>query len=111
MGNGFGTSEMHQKRGLKGSICLGACMLGTAVIGSGSAAAAETDTWLLVLQQQLDASVSCSYEHIVWVKSFELAGAVVIDGRVRCMDGREFYFTRPKPHLAFELRECEPAIC
>ena len=44
-------------------------------------------------------------------RTFELAGDTVIEGRVRCLDGREFDFTRPKPHLKFELRLCQPAVC
>lgn len=97
-------------RRTKRAIYLGICTFCALVISAGFAKAAG-EAWLLILQQQLAADLSCSYEHIVWVNSFELAGAEVIDGRVRCRDGREFYFTRPKPHLAYELRECEPAVC
>ena len=80
------------------------------VINAGWATAAD-DVWLLLLKQQLLDTRKCFFEHIVHVRTFELADVAVIDGRVRCMDGREFYFTRPKPHLAYELRECEPAVC
>ena len=97
-------------RRFKREIYLGACAFGIVVAGA-EAARPQTDTWLLILQQQLATDVSCTYEHIVQVSTFELAGAEVIDGRVRCRDGREFYFTRPKPHFAYELRECEPAVC
>lgn len=78
--------------------------------GAGFAPASD-EPWLAMLKQQLLDQKKCFYEHIVQIRTFELAGAEVIDGRARCMDGREFYFTRPKPHLAFELRECEPAVC
>ena len=74
-------------------------------------ASAEDTSWLRILQHQLRIEESCGYDHIVWVHTFELAGVEVIDGRVRCTDGREFYFTRPKPHLSYNLRQCEPAIC
>ena len=97
-------------RRLKRMTYLGVCTLGALVLDMGFAKA-QNHSWLPILQQQLATSVSCTYEHIVWVKAFELAGTEVIDGRVRCQDGREFYFTRPKPHLAYELRECEPAVC
>jgi hypothetical protein len=72
---------------------------------------AADQTWLVMLKEQLLNERKCFYEHIVHVRTFELAGAEVIDGRVRCRDGREYYFTRPKPHLAYVLRECEPAVC
>ncbi|MEZ5923223.1 MAG: hypothetical protein R3D57_02450 [Hyphomicrobiaceae bacterium] len=82
-----------------------------ALIGSASWATAADEPWLILLKEQLVTEKKCFFEHIVNIRTFELAGAEVIDGRVRCMDGREYYFTRPKPHLAFELRECEPALC
>lgn len=94
----------------KRAVYLSVCTFGALVISAGFAKA-QGETWLLILQLQLATGVSCTYEHIVWVNAFELAGAQVIDGRVRCRDGREFYFTRPKPHVAYELRECEPAVC
>ena len=97
-------------RRLKRMIYRGVCTFGAFVISAGFAKA-QNETWLVILQQQLSIGVSCTYEHIVWVNAFELAGTEVIDGRVRCRDGREFYFTRPKPHLSYELRECEPAVC
>lgn len=97
-------------RRCKRVICLSALTFGALIISAGFAKA-QGETWLVVLQQQLATGMSCTYAHIVWVNAFELAGSEVIDGRVRCRDGREFYFTRPKPHLAYELRECEPAVC
>jgi hypothetical protein len=81
------------------------------MIASTGFASASDEIWLVLLKRQLLDERKCYYEHIVYVRAFELAGAEVIDGRVHCMDGREYYFTRPKPHLAFALRECEPTVC
>ena len=31
--------------------------------------------------------------------------------RWRCADGREFDFSRPRPHQKFEIHLCQPAVC
>lgn len=68
-------------------------------------------TWQLILAQQLQGERQCKLDHIVAVRQFELAGDAVVEGRVRCADGREFDFSRAKMHLKFEIRLCQPAIC
>jgi len=74
-------------------------------------AADEERSWMPLLRQVLAAEKRCDLEHVVWVRELPVADTVALDGRVRCYDGREFDFSRPRPHLKFEVRLCQPAVC
>ena len=74
---------MHKRKRILLFLALAVSML---VINAGWATAGD-DASLFLLKQQLLDTRKCFFEHIVYVRTFELAGAAVIDGRVRCMDG------------------------
>jgi hypothetical protein len=69
------------------------------------------ETWRTTLKLQLEAEKNCRLQTYVSVR--ELPAGVVggIEGRVRCVDGREYDFTRQKAHQKFDIRLCQPAVC
>ena len=71
----------------------------------------SNELWRLALNAQLQSEKRCRLDDMLHSRSFQLAGMTVVEGRIRCTDGREFTFTRPKPHLKFELRLCQPTVC
>jgi len=71
----------------------------------------EEEDWLNPLRLQIRGSHGCDVAHLVSVRKLPLAGEVTIEGRLRCLDGREYEFTRPKKHLKFDIRLCQPTIC
>jgi hypothetical protein len=74
-------------------------------------ATADDTIWKTVLERQLVAEKKCELAHYVYVREIEVGGEPRIDGRVRCLDQREFEFTRLKPHQKFEISSCAPAVC
>ena len=91
-----------------GAVALSAVALsGMAVTQSGHA----DDSWQAVLQLQLAAEKRCQLDHMISVRQLPVAQLGALEGRLRCKDGREFDFSRAKPHLKFELRLCAPAVC
>jgi hypothetical protein len=72
---------------------------------------AVSETWMPVLRLQLARSHNCTLERVMFVRETPLAGDVGLDGRVRCIEGREYDFSRQRAHQAFEIRLCQPAVC
>ncbi len=81
----------------------------TIVLVAGPSAAEEP--WQAALRLQLDAERKCQVETFVSIRQLPPGTLEGLDGRVRCYDGREFDFTRDKPHLKFDIRQCQPAVC
>lgn len=73
-------------------------------------AAVAEESWLPGLRQVL-AQKKCDMGHILWTREVPVGTSVALEGRVRCADGREFDFTRPRPHMKFDVRLCQPAVC
>ncbi len=76
-----------------------------------SATALADEPWLTVLKGQLNKEKGCQLEHVVESRSVPIAGTVLREGRVRCVDGREYDFTQPSAHGKFEFKACQPAVC
>lgn len=89
------------------SLGLLLCLAGLA----GYPAAAEEQEWLRLLRLQVKGSHSCDVEHLVFSREVPVGGETTVEGRLRCRDGREYDFTRAKPHQKFELRLCQPSVC
>ena len=83
------------------------------LLGGMSVAAAAEDAapWRQVLIDQLRHERSCAVRAFVFVNEVPLAGDTVMSGRVACIDGREFDFSRQKAHQKFEIHLCQPAVC
>ncbi len=71
----------------------------------------ETMPWRMLLQQQLKSGKSCDLNEVLTYNELDLGDHRALEGRVSCIDGREFTFSRPRPHQAFEFRICEPTVC
>lgn len=80
-------------------------------------AAADTESgegdgrWRILLQQQLKAEKNCDLNEILKYSELPLGDEMAIDGRSSCIDGREFDFSRKRPHQKFEIKLCEPTVC
>ncbi|MGE8943519.1 hypothetical protein ACO2I3_16555 [Leptospira interrogans] len=84
------------------------------VLGTGAATAqvaAEKEVWQTVLRQVLASEKKCELREIQWVREVPVGGHIGLEGRIRCIDGREFDFTRARPHMKFEVQLCQPTVC
>lgn len=90
-----------------------ACVIfaASAGTGSGQESGARSTQWRILLRQQLLSEKQCDLHIVSQLRDFELGGEQKIEGRAVCADGREFTFSRPQPHMKFDLRLCEPAFC
>lgn len=67
--------------------------------------------WSILLRQQLLNEKQCALQEILTVNEFKVGDEVMLDGRVSCVDGRQFDFARRHEHQKFEIRLCEPVVC
>lgn len=81
-----------------------------AMLVSGSPAMAE-EPWQAVLRLQLGTEKKCELALIISVRQIPIEGLDALEGRVRCSDTREFDFSRPRPHMKFNLQLCQPTVC
>lgn len=72
---------------------------------------ADDQVWKVPLTLQLKDSFACDIATYVYVRKLPSEDGMLIEGRARCHDGREFTFTRPKPHMPFFIESCEPTVC
>lgn len=69
------------------------------------------DSWQVLLKLQLQEQQRCTLERVVSMREVPIGKSVGVEGRVRCMDGREFDFSREREHQKFTIRLCQPAVC
>jgi len=74
-------------------------------------AADDAPAWQATLKLQLDDEKKCQLAAFVSVRELPAENVGGIEGRIRCLDGREFDFTRQKAHQKFDIRLCQPAVC
>jgi len=67
--------------------------------------------WRLVLQQQLKTEKACALNEVLMVQEMPLGDDLGVDGRISCIDGREFTFTRKGKHQPFKIDVCTPNVC
>ncbi|PPD27247.1 MAG: hypothetical protein CTY20_13100 [Hyphomicrobium sp.] len=67
--------------------------------------------WTPILRQSLVSEKNCALTEILYFRELKLGDDLALEGRVRCVDGREFEFTRPRPHVKFSFALCQPAVC
>lgn len=67
--------------------------------------------WRLVIKDQLKAEKNCDLSDVLTYSELKIGDEVAISGKVSCVDGREYDYTRPRPHQKFEFRLCEPSVC
>jgi hypothetical protein len=64
-----------------------------------------------LLKMQLKESHGCVIDVIVYSREMKTGDDTGTEGRVRCIDRREYDFTRRKEHQRFEIRLCQPTVC
>jgi hypothetical protein len=70
-----------------------------------------TPTWQSVLTLQLNDEYNCILDKVLFDRDVEVGGHISKEGRARCLDGREFDFSRPSTHETFEIHLCLPTVC
>lgn len=78
---------------------------------AGHAAEGDDASWMPALRHVLAFEQKCQMVEILWTREVPIGNATALEGRVRCLDGREFDFMRRRPHMKFDVRLCQPAIC
>jgi len=81
------------------------------IVSSELIAVVATEPWEQVLSQQLAAEQMCDMSGTCNVHEFPLGHDVVMMGKARCYDGREFDFSQKKNHMKFDIKPCEPIVC
>lgn len=77
-----------------------------------TAGAAELESSALVLLRgQLEQSYNCDLAQILEVREVPIGQDVGLEGRVRCVDAREYDFSRQRAGQKFEIRLCQPTVC
>jgi hypothetical protein len=67
--------------------------------------------WRMVLKDQVKADKSCDLAEVLTYSELKIGDEVAISGKISCVDGREYDYSRPRPHQKFEFRLCEPSVC
>jgi len=67
--------------------------------------------WRILLHQQLKAEKGCDLHEVLMFNELKLGDETTIEGRISCIDGREFNFNRKRPHQKFDLHLCQPSVC
>ncbi|MCL4764638.1 MAG: hypothetical protein KJZ80_00210 [Hyphomicrobiaceae bacterium] len=90
------------------AACAAALML--LLPGPGQGADGE-ESWMPALRHVLASEKKCDMGDILWSREVPVGSSVTLEGRIRCLDGREFDFTRLRPHMKFDVRLCQPSVC
>ncbi len=72
---------------------------------------AATPTWQSVLTLQLKDEYNCILDKVLFDRDVDVGEHTSKEGRARCLDGREFDFSRPSTHESFEIHLCLPTVC
>lgn len=72
---------------------------------------AAAEVWEQLLGAQLYDEHKCTLAGTLYVRELPSGDSVILSGRARCFDGREFDFSQSKPHMKFEIRSCDPVYC
>jgi hypothetical protein len=91
---------------------LRALLTATALAAASQPAGAEIDSSMrILLGQQLKAEKNCDFREVLTYHELPLGDEVAVDGRASCLDGREYNFSRKRPHQKFDIELCEPTVC
>ena len=82
-----------------------------AFAGFGGFTAIAEESWTPALRTVLSSEQRCDLAKVLWVREVPVGNTVGLEGRVSCHDGREFDFTRARPHMKFDVRLCLPVVC
>ena len=85
-----------------------------AALGTPEAAAEEAKPapqWQSILAIQLSDTYKCDRDKILFFREVPVGDTQSTEGRVRCLDGREYDFSRDRGHEKFTVRLCQPTVC
>ncbi len=67
--------------------------------------------WRAVLKEQVKADKNCDLADVLTYSELKIGEEIAISGKISCIDGRQYDYSRPRPHQKFEFRLCEPSVC
>jgi hypothetical protein len=67
--------------------------------------------WRTVLKDQVKTSKNCDLAEVLTYSELKIGDEIAISGKISCIDGRQYDYSRPRPHQNFEFRLCEPSVC
>ncbi len=97
------------RRGRPIVLCAAATLLLSGAVGAMEPAVPPT--WLPLLKLQLEEANGCVLSEVLTWRDMRVGNDIGTEGRVRCIDSREYDFTRQREHQKFTLRLCQPAVC
>lgn len=72
---------------------------------------ASESPWRIILKDQIKNEKNCDLNEVLTFQEIPIGDDVGLDGRVSCIDGREFNITRKRSHQKFTIELCEPTVC
>lgn len=90
---------------------LAVALAASASIGVRAQQAETADQWQALLKLQLKQSYNCDLATVLYVRDVPVGNLTSMEGRVRCIDEREFEFSRMRSHEKFTIHLCQPAVC
>lgn len=67
--------------------------------------------WRVVLKEQVKTDKNCDLADVLTYSELKIGDEIAISGKISCVDGRQYDYSRPRPHQKFEFRLCEPSVC
>lgn len=67
--------------------------------------------WRTVLKDQVKAAKNCDLADVLTYSELKIGEEIAISGKLSCVDGRQYDYSRQRPHQNFEFRLCEPSVC
>jgi len=98
---------MHPVRNLPFAACIA---LGLSASPLRALTEGETE-WTQHLRDQLSHEQNCELSYTTNVREFTFFDGVVANGRVHCLDKRQFDFTWAPQKLKFDIQRCGTAVC
>ena len=84
---------------------------GALVVAADDPPAVKEGPWRIVLEGQIKKEKGCDIKEVLMYQEIPLGDETGIEGRVSCIDGRQFDFSRNRSHQKFRIEMCEPAVC
>ena len=67
--------------------------------------------WRLILKDQLKVEKNCDLLDVLTYSELKIGDEIAISGKISCVDGRQYDYSRQRPHQKFEVQLCEPSVC
>lgn len=67
--------------------------------------------WQKLLKEQLKHEKNCDLSEILTYNEMMVGQEIAISGKIICIGGQQYEYSRLRQHLKFEFRLCEPNVC